>query len=353
MINVLVVEDSPVVREYLVHILSSDPDIRVVGTAGDGEEAMEFVKDRRPDVITMDIHMPRMDGFEATRRIMETVPTPIIIVSGSTNRSEVVLSLQAIEAGALTFIARPAGLGSPAYEDDARSFVQTVKLMSEIKMVRRWGGASKGRERSINGEIAEEITADAKVPHAEIKIIAIGASTGGPMVIKSLLEMLPERMPVPMLIVQHIAHGFIQGFTDWLNLSASVPVRIAAQGEAAAPGCAYVSPDDVHMGITPEGRILLATGEPEHGLRPSVSHLFRSVADAYGANAAGILLTGMGRDGSEELLSIRKRGGVTFVQDEASSVVNGMPGEAVKMGAADFILPPESIARMLMKMLHV
>src|SRR5450759_2070469 len=198
MIKVLVVEDSPVVREFLVYILGSDPGIRVVGTANNGEEALEAVKRYRPDVITMDIHMPKMDGLEATRRIMEIDPTPIVIVSGSTDSHENTKTFRAMEAGALAVLARPAGIGHPDHETTARELVQTVKLMSEVKVVRRW---PQTRREPVSPAAAKAPRGEA----AKVKVIAMGASTGGPSVLQTILAMLPKDFPLPVLIVQHLS----------------------------------------------------------------------------------------------------------------------------------------------------
>ena len=341
MIEVLVVEDSAVVREFLVQILGSDPGIQVIGTANDGEDAIEAVGRERPDVITMDIHMPKLDGLQATRRIMETHPTPIVIVSGSTDPQDVATTFRAMEAGALAVLGRPAGIGHPDHEATARELVQTVKLMSEVKVVRRWPRVR--REISAPGPPEPVI---GRAP-AGVKVIAIGASTGGPPVLQTILAGLPNDFPAPVLIVQHMAAGFMQGFVAWLAQSSGLPVHIATHGESMLPGHVYVAPDDFQMKVERGGRIVLARDEPENGLRPSVSCLFRSLAQVYGDQAVAGLLTGMGRDGAEELKLLRDKGAVTFAQDKESSVVHGMPGEAIKLGAATFILPPEKIAAAL------
>ncbi len=339
MIKVLVVEDSPVVREFLVHILSADPGIRVVGTAHDGEEAIEAIARTRPDVITMDVHMPKMNGLDATRRIMETCPTPIVVVSGSTDLREVATTFEAMEAGALAVLRRPAGLGHPDHEATARELVQTVKLMSEVKVVRRW---SRVRRDSVARPV------QARLDHApgKVKIVALGASTGGPPVLHTILSQLPEDFPVPVLIVQHMAAGFVRGFIEWLAQSSRLPVYLAAHGEPLLPGHVYVAPDELQMKVE-RGRIVLTREPPENGLRPSVSYLFRSVAEAYGGDAVAGLLSGMGRDGAAELKLLKDTGAFTFAQDKDSSVVHGMPGEAIRLDAAMFILPPEKIAAAL------
>lgn len=338
MIKVLVVEDSAVVREFMVHILSSDPEIEVVGTASNGEEALEAVKIIKPNIITMDINMPKMNGLEATRRIMETYPTPIVIVSGSVDTKEVSTIFRAMEAGALAILPRPKGIGHIEHEESARELVQTVKLMSEVKVVRRWAR----RQQSVWAVRKQPI-----LTKADIKIVAIGASTGGPIVIQTILSRLPKDFSVPLLIVQHMAPGFTDGFVDWLAQSSGFPVHMASHGEYILPGHAYMAPEEFQMRVEGINRIILSKDEPENGLRPSVSYLFRSIAKVFGSNAVGVLLAGMGRDGAEELKFMKEMGAITIAQDQESSVVYGMPGEAVKLDAAIYILSPEGIAEAL------
>jgi two-component system, chemotaxis family, protein-glutamate methylesterase/glutaminase len=337
-IKVLIVEDSSVVREFLVHILSSDPEIKVIGTARNGEDALEALKVGRPDVITMDIHMPKMDGFEATRKIMETSPTPIVIVTGNTDAREVGTTFRAVEAGALAVVPRPAGLEHPDFEATAKELIQTVKLMSEVKVIRRW---NKTRHSCLAPAPAE-ITNNGN--NREIQVVAIGASTGGPIVLQTILSQLQKGFPAPVLIVQHMASGFTQGFVEWLNQTSGLPVHLAAYGESMRPGHAYVAPEDLQMGVKVRGRIELGQDAPENGLRPSVSFLFRSLARVYGEKAVGVLLTGMGKDGAQELNRMKEQGAVTLVQDQESSVVYGMPGEAIRLDAATYVLSPEKIA---------
>lgn len=343
MIKVLVVEDSPVVREFLVHILGSDPAIRVVGTAHDGEEAIEAIARTQPDVITMDVHMPKMNGLDATRRIMETCPTPIVVVSGSTDPREVATTFEAMEAGALAVLRRPAGLGHPDYEATARELVQTVKLMSEVKVVRRWPRARRD---------AVARPAQARLDHApgKVRIVALGASTGGPPVLQTILSQLPGDFPAPVLVVQHMAAGFVRGFIEWLAHSSRLSIHLAAHGEQILPGHVYVAPDELQMKVERGGRIALTRDAPENGLRPAVSYLFRSVAEVYGSDAVAGMLSGMGRDGADELKLLKDMGAATFAQDKDSSVVHGMPGEAIKLGAATFVLPPEKIAAVLSRL---
>jgi two-component system chemotaxis response regulator CheB len=341
-IKVLVVEDSAVVRELLMHILSSDPDIQVIGTASNGEEAVKSVGDTRPDIVTMDINMPKMDGFEATRIIMETTPTPIVIVSASWDPKEVQKTFRAMEAGALAAVRKPVGVAHPDYKDQAKELIQTVKLMSEVKVIRRQSRIKHGKGFPAGLAVNDLIPST-----TDVKVVAIGASTGGPPVIETILSGLPKDFLAPLLIVQHIAPGFVQGFADWLANSCRFTVRIATQHEFPLPGHAYIAPDGVHMGMDTSGRIVFDGSEPENGLRPAVSYLFRSVAEVFGKNTVGVLLTGMGKDGAYELKMMKEKGAITIAQDKESCVVYGMPGEAVNLNAATYVLSPPKIAELL------
>jgi len=338
MIKVLIVDDSKVVQEFMKYLLSTDPAIQVIGVAGSGEEAVEFVAKNRPDVITMDIHMPIMDGYEATREIMHTVPTPIVIVSGSLRQTEVSNSFRLIEAGALAVVLRPPGMGDPKYAMARKELISTIKLMSEVKVVRRFQNQMQLRKKIV---ISESSLVD---DNLDIKLIAIGASTGGPVALNIILMNLPKNLPVPVVIVQHIAKGFLNGFRDWLSAASSLPVNIAKNGEFLQPGNVYLAPDDLQMGISPGLKIKLEKAPPENGLIPAVDYLFRSVAQVLGPNAIGVLLSGMGKDGAKELKGMKDKGSITLVQNEETCVVFGMPGEAVALGAADQILSPDKIA---------
>jgi two-component system chemotaxis response regulator CheB len=332
-IRVLVAEDAAVTREYLVALLGDDHELEVVGAARDGLEAMEQTRQHRPDVIVMDIHMPRMDGLAATRGIMAELPTPIVLVTAHGDPADAALSFEAIAAGALTVVGLPAGPGAIDQAESTRELVQTVKLMAAVKVVRRW----PRREARVEPALPAAVDRRARV-------VAIGASTGGPAALAQILGNLPTTLAAPVLIVQHITPGFAAGLADWLRTQTALTVRLARADEPTRPGWVYVAPDGAQMGIGPDGRIRVTACQGDDALCPSASHLFESAAAAYGGSAMGVLLTGMGRDGAAGLRRLRLAGGITVAQDEATSVVFGMPGEAVRLGAAEHVVPLERIA---------
>ena len=337
MIRVLVAEDSAVAREYLVHLLSQDPALQVVGTALNGLDAVEQAERLRPNVVLMDVHMPHMNGYEATRQIMERVPTPIVMVSSILSHDEVVMTFEALKAGALAVLDKPAGLGHPDSAKTALQLRQTVKLMAGIKVIHRW----PRRNRTDPPPVPPF-----GLPSA-IRLVAIGASTGGPMVLAEILGDLPQNLSVPILVVQHIAPGFTAGLAEWIGRGSALRVKLAEPGETAHPGTVYVAPHGSEMGITKGMRIHLTQGAAENDFCPSISYLFQSAAESIGRAAAGILLTGMGEDGANGLLELRRTGGVTIAQDEDTSVIFGMPGEAVRIGAAQYVLSPRQISGLL------
>lgn len=350
-IRVLIVEDSPATQELLNRVLSADPLLSVIGMVQSGVEALRFLEQQQPDVITMDIHMADMDGFETTRRIMEEQPVPIVIVSTGINPQDVNSVFQALEAGAVAAVEKPPGFGHPHHEAIAKKLVQTVKAMAEVKVVRRWS-----RERFGLGKEMARSKPDVSLPSTLIKkqtykIVAVGVSTGGPPVLEKILARLPADFAAPVVIVQHIAAGFLPGLASWLAQATSFPVEIATHHATLQPGHAYLAPDGAHMTVT-RNRIVLTEAPPEHSVRPAASYLFRSVIESFGPHAIGVLLTGMGRDGATELKLMRDKGAITIAQDQETSVVHGMPGEAIKLDAATYILPPERIAQLLVRLVN-
>jgi two-component system chemotaxis response regulator CheB len=341
-IKVLLAEDSAAARMLLVHLLEADPRVRVVGQVADGQAAVDFVLASPPDVVLMDIHMPRMNGFEATRRIMETRPVPIVVCSSTANTRDVVVVFQALEAGAVACIEKPLGSAWGGDQAKAAHLLETVKLMSEVRVVRRTATSASATQRGVLRRMP--------VPVKAVKAVGIGASTGGPSVLHAILAGLPPTFPAPIFVVQHLTPGFLPGLVRWLGESTRLPVEIAQDGAWPLPGHVYLAPDDAHLGLTAGGAIALNRGAIENHLKPSVSFLLRSLLKVYRANAVGVLLTGMGRDGADELGAMKAAGAVTIAQDQASSVVHGMPGAAIALGAATLVLPASQIADALVEL---
>jgi len=344
-INVLVVDDSAVARALLVHILDSDPEIEVTGVASTGEKALSLLKHKKPDVITMDVNMPGMDGFETTKRILEVWPVPIVIISTAWDSGDKTATFRSLEAGAVAFLSKPRGVADPNYEREAQEVVQTVKLMSEIKVIRRIPSFTPS---SMHARVLPAV--QPRQGARAIQIVAVGVSTGGPPVLQSILSKLPPRFPFPVVIVQHIATGFADALVKWLNETSALPVHVGIHGTDISSGHIYIAPGDKSMAVTQSGRLSVTPRSPNDATLSSVAHLLKSVRDVYGAHAVGVLLTGMGRDGAHELKLMRQTGALTIAQDKASSIVFGMPGEAVKIGAAMHVLPPDEIARLLTKL---
>ena len=339
MIRVLVVDDSSVARELLCHILSLDPDIEVMAAVKSGLEALKVISINKPDVITMDINMPGMDGYQTTRSIMEFNPTPIIIVSSAVNIFEARTSMRAMEAGALTVLPRPPGPGCLEYEKSARQLISTVKTIAGVYVIKRKRPITITPMRAVEARYG-----------GEIQLILIGASTGGPNALDTMLKKLPRNINVPIAIVQHITQGFGDAFIDWLQHSTGWSTHKASNGSQMKPGHIYVAPDDAHLEIVPDRRMFINNAPPDNGLRPSVKRLFQSAATYYDKGLAAVLLSGMGRDGADELAILRSMGALTFAQNEETCVVYGMPGEAVKLHAAIHVLPPELIAEELARL---
>lgn len=342
MIRVLVAEDSATVRELLVQLLRSDPDIQVVGEAKNGQEAVAMTKRLRPDLVTMDIRMPLMDGFEATKQIMVESPTPIVIVSASVDVHDVQVSMHALRVGALTVIGKPEGPSSPDFTEHSRRFLGTVKSMAQVRVVRRW--ADRPPTESSPPVRSE--------PGPRARIVAIAASTGGPAALAQVLSDLPGDFPVPVLVVQHISRGFLAGFAAWLNTNVSMRVKVAESSELPQAHTIYLPPDDRHLGLFRDGSLQISHAPPVGGFRPSASFLFESVAAAHGPASLAVVLTGMGQDGLDGLRAVSQAGGQVLAQDENSSVVYGMPGAAARAGLADAVLPLKEIGPRILRSLR-
>jgi two-component system chemotaxis response regulator CheB len=339
-IRVLVVEDSLTVRMRIVEILATHPAFEVAGEAGDGRTAIELCERLRPDVITMDMMLPVMSGLAATEYIMAHFATPILIVSASVNRGELFRTYDALATGAVDVLEKPGGTARDAGWEER--LVAAVRLVSRIKVVTR----PRGRFGTGLAPAPPDGGAPAEraVARDDCAVVAIGASTGGPGAIVDILRGLPARFRLPILFVLHINEPFGAAFADWLDAQTGRPVAYPKDGDpvSAAAGRVVMAPPGQHLVV--RGGRLYRTLDPErHSCRPSIDVLFESVAADYGPRACACLLTGMGRDGAEGLLKVRQAGGLTIAQDEATSVIYGMPREAVQLGAASRVLRLDGI----------
>lgn len=346
-IRVLLVDDSPTSLSILAKILARAPDIEIAGTARHGKEALEMVPRLQPAVICTDYHMPVMNGLELTKEIMAHFPRPILVVSSSEgvkgNKTKI---FELLEAGAVDVCPKPAWSSAPRdREEAAREFASRVRVVSRVMVfskTRIW--AESGAASTPAASVSEE----PGLPKGSL--VAMGASTGGPQALDAILRELPGEFPAPIICVQHISEGFLAGMVDWLAGRCRLKVRIAASGQSALPGTVYFPPERRHLEITGSGRFALSSGPPVDGHIPSVTVLFRSVAAAYGTKAVGVLLSGMGRDGAEGLLAMAQAGAETIAQDKATSIVFGMPKEAIELGAAKHILPLPALARKIVSL---
>lgn len=335
-IRILIVDDSPVIREILALMLCAEPDFEVVGEAQDGHEAVQLTAALRPDVITMDLHMPRINGVEATRQIMNTMPTPITIVASEVHEDSANLAAQALAAGALTLVEKPRGISPQDYAVIQGQLATAIRLVAGVKLVALSNGAAG--------------VADFVQDKGRPRLVAMGASTGGPGVLHRILQALPVELNFPIIVVQHITSGFGAGFVRWLDSVTDIEVRLARDNEPVRAGRVLVAPEGHHLTVHSGGVIHLDTSPPVGGVRPSASRLFDSMAEVYQAATVGIVLTGMGTDGAEGLEQLWRVGGYTIAQDEASCVVFGMPKAAIERGVVRQVLTPDEIAAFLTRL---
>lgn len=343
-IRVLVVEDSPIALAIIKKILSSSPDIEIVGTARTGMEGLALIPDTQPDVICTDFYMPHMNGLEFTSQVMLHHPRPILVVSASVQEEEDTHRIfQLLEAGAVDILPKPkAGLDSENVLLK-QSLINKIRVLSGVKVFKKKRRVPNS-SRPTNSRVASSI----KLSNNP-KIVTIGASTGGPLALQSVLSSFPEDFPLPIVCVQHISFGFLPGLIDWLATSCHLSIRIAPAGERPKPGYVYFPPERQHLEINHKGHFVHSQLPPVDGHRPSVTASFKSIAQFYGRKSIGILLTGMGRDGADGLKSISDAGGLTIAQDEATSIVFGMPKEAIVLGAANHVLPIQAIGPTVLK----
>ncbi|WP_224369169.1 chemotaxis-specific protein-glutamate methyltransferase CheB [Hyalangium versicolor] len=325
-LRVLIVEDSVMVRRRLADAFAEDPAFTVVGEAGDGERALELCQRLRPDVVTMDLMLPGMNGVETTRRIMANCPTPIVVFSGMENRTMGLYLLDALTAGAVDAVEKPTRFISSEWAEE---------LLTRVKQA----------ARSPSAQVPEHLRPEPTWPRFPPRLVVIGASTGGPAAMRGIVQQLPPDFPLPILLVMHLSEKFETSMVDWLSKSATIPVRHAVDGELLPPTgrpVLIMARANRHLAMR-DGRLWLTNAPERHSSRPSVDVLFESVAREVGSRTIGCLLTGMGRDGAEGMMALRRAGAMTLAQDESSCVVFGMPLEAIRLGAVRHVLPLKDI----------
>lgn len=334
-VRVLIVDDSPLFRDALREILDGDLEVEVVGTSVDGKQAVADTARLGPDVVTMDIHMPVMNGLDAIERIMAEHPTPILVLTSNASEKTI---FQALGRGALELMMKPTVWpGSRKEQDELR---RRVKLLATIRVMR------------LRPKARPEVTAVERppAPTAAGRVLAIAGSTGGPQALHRILSSFPAGFPTGVVAVQHISEGFAVGLAEWLDNECAIRVRLARNGDRVAPGLALIAPEGFHLRLSGKnGEVVLDDSPPLDGHRPSATLLFRTAAHVFGSRAIGVILTGMGRDGAEGLRDIYRYGGTTIAQDQSSSVVFGMPKAAIELGVVNAVLPLDEIPWALMR----
>ena len=345
----MIVEDSDVVRQLLSHIVEADPRLHVVGAVATAEEALRLLERLSPDVISLDIRLPGMNGFEATRRIMSERPTPIVVVSASVESEELPITMNALRAGALTVLEKPSGGDPVELKRMATALCDQLVVMSEVKVVRQ-----RSPRRSVIPEGSRPCgSRSSRTPAATTyRMVGVVASTGGPRALAQLLEGLGGDLPVPILIVQHITSGFLDGFVRWLDGLGHLRASIVQEGERPQPGRVYVAPHGGHLEVEKD-RLLVRRGERVSGQIPSGTVLLQSMARELGPAALGVVLTGMGADGAQGLLDLRQAGGYTIAEAKSTAIVYGMPAAAAELGAACEMLPLTAISGRLRELVRM
>lgn len=341
--RVLVVDDVAPARRVIRSLLEEDPEITVVGEAANGEEAVALTLRLRPDVITMDVLMPVLDGYAATERIMSECPTPIVAVTSLSLEDGTVMA-RMIEAGAVDVMSKAFSRAPKKWARMRRELVHRVKAAAKVSVrgipERRVAATQDGRQAAF----AASLLPAGRRPC----IVVVAASTGGPPALRTLLGGLEASLAAPVLVVQHITEGFTAWMADWLNGSIGCVVSVAQDGERARGGRVYLAPDDRHLRVFPEQILRLSEAPPVRSLRPSADVLFRSAARAYGRDVVGVVLTGMGDDGARGARAIKEAGGRVLVQNEESATIFGMPRAVIEAGLADEVLAPDEMARRLL-----
>lgn len=337
-IRVLLVDDSQVALTILKRLISSSPDMEVVGVASRAEEALSLIPQLDPNVICTDFRMPGMDGLAFIKEVMEKHPRPVLVISVSVQKGQETNIFQLLEAGALDVLPKPRAGDEAGFERAKDDLISKIRILSGVHVFRR-----RKVTPAPDGLINE-------ARPGAVRMVCIGASTGGPMAFHDILKALPENFPAPLVCVQHIGEGFMDGLVEWLASLTSLKVKTAEPGGFPEKGTAYFPPEGKHIEFDTAGRFVTNPEPPFNGHRPSIDIMFKSVARHYGASSIGVLLTGMGQDGADGLLDIHKAGGITIAQDEATSLVFGMPKRAIEKGAARCVLPLDRMAEALVRL---
>ncbi|MFT4059736.1 MAG: chemotaxis-specific protein-glutamate methyltransferase CheB [Legionella sp.] len=343
MIKILIVDDSPTEVALIKYIIDSAEDMTVIGVAQNGREAIALTAQLKPDLITMDIQMPVMDGLRATQIIMSQYPIPIVVISSTINDESLPAIFHVLEAGALTAIAKPDDVFAPTFEDRRKYIIDTLRSLSEIRV-------TKKPLKIVPHYHSKEHKSPLRERRTHYELVAIGASIGGPIALKTILSQLPVDFPVPIVVVQHMSIGFISGFTRWLQENIDLKVKIATDQEVLHKGTVYIAPEQMHLEISQNDHQLtchLVNRAATDNFCPSITRMLQSVAAVSGAKAIGVLLTGMSDDGALGLLELKKAGGHTVIQNSQSAVVFGMGAVAQSMDAVDKVIDLKHIANYL------
>ena len=346
-IKVFLVEDSPVALTILQRVLSSTPEIQVVGTAKNGLIALEEIPRSKPNIVCTDLLMGKMDGLELTKQLMAVYPVPILVISQVVTDNDTKKIGQLLEAGVLDVFPKPKTGFIEDYEKQKEGLVQKIKLLSGVKVFSK-------SNKSVNVPKVEKVKPikfefnHKAASSIQYKIVTIGVSTGGPKALRTIFKTLPQNFPLPIVCIQHISEGFLTSLINWLNLDSLLKIKIAENGELPLAGTVYFAPEKYHLELDNQGRLIYSDAPPINNHRPAVTHTFNSIAQFYGQNTIGILLTGMGRDGVVGMENLYHTGAMTIAQDEATSIIFGMPQEAINLGVVKKVVPLHQITAALM-----
>jgi len=351
-IKVVLVDDSPIALAILKRILSTDEEIEIVGTAMNGKDALDVIRSTLPDVICTDLHMPRMNGLELTRIIMAELPRPILVISSAVQAEDKQNVFQLLEAGAVDVFPKPrGGLGLHSdYDALSEQLIQKIKTAYTLQQSQPAAAKPAAAKPTPLTHPASDDTRWTDIITG-VRVVAIGASTGGPQAVKTILTQLPFNFPAPIICVLHLTEGFLGGLVDWLAARCKLKVRIAQGGESPMPRTVYFPPEGKHLEVDNAGRFVVSSAPPHKGHRPSITVTFNSIAHHYGADAVGIILTGIGSDGVEGMKSIHRSEGITIVQDEASSMASLLPKQVIELGIVSHVVPLDNMVSTLMAVL--